>query len=180
MEPYRIYALKYAGPFERREAFLLWLGDFERTDDVYYYIWLIRSKDEAIVVDAGVAPALAAERELTGYTSPADVLARTGIEASKIKHVILTHLHWDHMDGDLPVPGRHLLRSAGGVRFLAASTRPLKTRSWPPWPPGRGWTTWPPWRAPIVWSSWTGSGSSSPGCAASRPRATPPASRPWP
>lgn len=99
MEAYQIFALKYAGPFERTEAFLLWLGDGCKTEEIFYYIWLIRGRGEDIVIDAGVGPDLAAERELLGYVNPARVLARVGVEADRVRHVILTHLHWDHMDG---------------------------------------------------------------------------------
>jgi glyoxylase-like metal-dependent hydrolase (beta-lactamase superfamily II) len=99
LDKYRIYALKYAGPFIRREAFLLWLGDFERTQEICYFFWLLRSPAGDVLVDAGVSPAAAAERELSGYISPDQALARFGVEAAGIKHVILTHLHWDHMDG---------------------------------------------------------------------------------
>ena len=99
MEPYRIFACKYAGPFTRPELFFLWLGEFDKWEHIYYYIWLIRGRGEDIVVDAGVGPDLAAERELGGYVNPAEVLSRVGVEADQVKHVILTHLHWDHMDG---------------------------------------------------------------------------------
>ena len=99
METYRIFALRYAGPFVRTEAFLLWLGDCDKTEEIYYYLWLIRGGGEDIVVDAGVGPELAAEKDLRGYVSPARVLAGIGVDATRVKHVILTHLHWDHMDG---------------------------------------------------------------------------------
>ena len=105
MEFYQIFACRYAGPFTRPEAFLLWLGDFDKTEHIYYFIWLIRGRGEDIVVDAGVGPALAAERELGGYINPAVALARLGVKADRVRRVILTHLHWDHMDGCSLFPG---------------------------------------------------------------------------
>jgi glyoxylase-like metal-dependent hydrolase (beta-lactamase superfamily II) len=96
---YEIYALKYAGPFLRRQAFLVWLSDWDAQEEINYYIWLIRNEDTAIVVDAGVEPGLAAQRELTGYVSPARILEGLGLAADRVEQVILTHLHWDHMAG---------------------------------------------------------------------------------
>lgn len=99
MVEYEIYALKYAGPFLRRQAFLVWLSDWDATQEINYYLWLIKGGEKAVVVDAGVGPGLAAQRELNGYVSPARVLERLGLAADRVEQVILTHLHWDHMDG---------------------------------------------------------------------------------
>lgn len=99
MSAYEIYALKYAGPFERKPDFLLWLNDAPGLETIDYFIWAVQNQDRTVVVDAGVSPALAAERELGGYVSPARVLARIGIRAEEAEHLFLTHLHWDHSDG---------------------------------------------------------------------------------
>ena len=52
-----------------------------------------------MIVDAGVSPELASERNLHGYANPAEVLARIDVKADRIRHVVLTHLHWDHAGG---------------------------------------------------------------------------------
>jgi glyoxylase-like metal-dependent hydrolase (beta-lactamase superfamily II) len=99
MPQYQIYALKYAGPFERNDAMLLWMGDWDSTQLIYYYFWVVKGPDEVIVVDAGVGPDLAKERGLEGYVSPAKMLERMGVKADEVEKVFLTHLHWDHMCG---------------------------------------------------------------------------------
>lgn len=99
MSMYEIYALKYAGPFVRSWAFLMWLRDWERTEMINYYIWCLKGPDETVVVDAGVAPDMARERELEGYVSPAEVLSRIGVKAEDVRHIIITHMHWDHVSG---------------------------------------------------------------------------------
>ena len=76
MPNYEIYALKYAGPFFSSGAFLMWLKDWEETVKRNYYIWCIKGSREAVVVDSGVSPELAREKNLTGYISPAEVLSR--------------------------------------------------------------------------------------------------------
>jgi glyoxylase-like metal-dependent hydrolase (beta-lactamase superfamily II) len=94
-----IYALKYAGPVSSSGAFLMWMRSWEQTVKRCYYIWCIRDEDKIVVVDTGVGPRLADQRGLPGYTSPAVLLERMGVDAAEVGHVILTHLHWDHANG---------------------------------------------------------------------------------
>ena len=99
MTEYEIYALKYAGPFVRTGAHLLWYRDWDKIEKINYYIWCIRGAGETVVVDAGVTPQIARERELDGYVSPAEVLARINVEADEVRHVVITHMHFDHAGG---------------------------------------------------------------------------------
>ena len=99
MSVYEIYALKFAGPFTSSGAFLMWMKDWEKISERNYYFWCLKSPENTILVDAGVSPQLANERDLTGYVSPALVLEGIDVKAEEVEHVILTHLHWDHVDG---------------------------------------------------------------------------------
>jgi len=105
MSEYEIYALKYAGPFTSSGAFLLWRKDWEKIVQRNYYFWCLKGKKEMVIVDAGVSPELAKKRNLSGYVSPAEVLSRLGIRADEVRHIILTHLHWDHSSGVSLFPG---------------------------------------------------------------------------
>jgi glyoxylase-like metal-dependent hydrolase (beta-lactamase superfamily II) len=96
---YEIYAVKYAGPFLRPVAKVLWNTDWEKEIEVNYYIWVVRGNNETLIVDCGVAPALAQEMKLQGYVNPVEVLARIGIEASQVRRVVMTHIHFDHANG---------------------------------------------------------------------------------
>ncbi len=99
MSEYGIYALKYAGPFQSSGAFLMWMKDWEKTVERNYYLWCIKGERETIIVDAGVPPELAKVKNLAGYVNPVEVLARIGVKAEEIRHVVLTHIHWDHSSG---------------------------------------------------------------------------------
>lgn len=99
MSKYEIYALKYAGPLTSSGAFLMWMKDWDRTEKRNYYLWCIKGKGEPIVVDAGVSPDLAAKKNLAGYESPTEMLSRIDVNADEVRHVILTHIHWDHSSG---------------------------------------------------------------------------------
>jgi glyoxylase-like metal-dependent hydrolase (beta-lactamase superfamily II) len=99
MDAYEVYAVRYAGPFTRHGAFLMWHRDWEKTARIYYYIWCLKGPSGVVVVDAGVAPDLARDRQLDGYISPALALSGIGVRAEEVRHVILTHLHFDHSNG---------------------------------------------------------------------------------
>jgi len=109
MAPYRIFALKYAGPLVGPAMMLMWMRDLDRTAERAYYIWCIRGgghdtggtadMSRTVVVDAGISPQKAAERDLAGYVSPVEMLSRLDVDASAVRHVVLTHLHWDHVNG---------------------------------------------------------------------------------
>ncbi len=96
---YEIYALKYAGPFTRPASMMVWFQDMDKTVQINYFIFVIKGGEETIVVDCGVRPDLAAERQLAGYINPAEVLKRIGIDAGKVKHLVVTHIHFDHVSG---------------------------------------------------------------------------------
>jgi glyoxylase-like metal-dependent hydrolase (beta-lactamase superfamily II) len=99
MPEYEIYALRFAGPFTSSGAFLMWLRDWEKTEKRNYYIWCIKGAGETVIVDTGVAPSLAKEKNLAGYISPAEVLSQIDVNADEVRSVILTHFHWDHSSG---------------------------------------------------------------------------------
>jgi glyoxylase-like metal-dependent hydrolase (beta-lactamase superfamily II) len=96
---YNIYALKFAGPITGSGAFVMWMKDWDKEIERNYYFWCLKNSEEAVVVDAGVSPRLADERQLRGYINPVQMLADIDVNTDKVKHVIITHLHWDHADG---------------------------------------------------------------------------------
>jgi glyoxylase-like metal-dependent hydrolase (beta-lactamase superfamily II) len=96
---YEIYAVKYAGPLISSVAMVLWNTDWEKKIERNYYIWIVKGEGETLIVDCGVAPNLAKERQISGYVNPVDVLSRIGIEASHIKKVVVTHINFDHISG---------------------------------------------------------------------------------
>jgi hypothetical protein len=150
MSQYEIYALKYAGPFTRTGAQVMWYQDWDKVETINYYIWCIKGAGETVVVDAGVTPQMAAERELEGYVNPAEVLARINVKADEVRHVIITHMHFDHAGGAglrrPPFTFRKMNTVSGwGIRSPAAR---LSNRFQMPSPP----PTWRRSKARIAWS----------------------------
>ncbi len=99
MTTYQIYALKDGGPVSSSRAFVMWQRDWDQTTPRNFYFWCLTGGPRPVVVDTGFSPAQAAARGVPNYVSPAEMLARLGIEADQVELVILTHLHADHAGG---------------------------------------------------------------------------------
>jgi len=99
MPIYQIYAVKYAGPFVRPMAKVIWNTDWEKEIHINYYLWVVKGNGEIVVIDGGMTPLLAQNMKLEGYVSPVEVLKRIGIEASQVKKLIITHMNFDHING---------------------------------------------------------------------------------
>jgi len=99
MPKYKIYALNYAGRLKSSGAFLMWLKDWDKEAERSFYFWCLKSPKETVIVDSGVSPALAAEKGMPAYVNPVELLARIDVRAEEVKHLVLTHIHWDHAGG---------------------------------------------------------------------------------
>lgn len=98
VEPFEVYALRYAYHDGRRAADN-YLGpvDFHDADsNLDYFVWVARRGDEVFVIDTGFAEESARQRGRTLLMRPAEGLALLGIDAAKVRDVIITHLHYDH------------------------------------------------------------------------------------
>lgn len=68
--------------------------DAEITMD--YFFWIFRNDEQTIVIDTGFSPEAALARKRQPVVSPADALARLGIDPAEVKLLVLTHAHYDH------------------------------------------------------------------------------------
>ncbi len=96
---YEVYALKYAGPYTRKLAYVLYGKGWDENIEVNWYLWAIKGPNGFIVVDTGCGPTGARERKVIGYVNPVEALARIGANGSNVSKVILTHMHFDHVGG---------------------------------------------------------------------------------
>lgn len=98
-----LYALKYAAVEFLPNYAVYWMGDPHYTNQpppkLFQYFWLIQTTERTIVVDVGVSPEMAAQRRMLDYRAPDALLANVGLKTSDIDAIILSHAHWDHLDG---------------------------------------------------------------------------------
>lgn len=96
---YEVFALRYAvtePDRPRRENFLPGLDLHDGPMPLDYYVWVIRGDGRVVVVDTGFGEEAARERGRRLLHNPVDLLARIGLAADAVEHVVLTHLHYDH------------------------------------------------------------------------------------
>jgi glyoxylase-like metal-dependent hydrolase (beta-lactamase superfamily II) len=97
IEPFEAYAIRYATrAAQRRDNFVG--GDaHDGPMPMDYFVWLLRNSQATIVVDTGFHEAMAIKRSRQYLRTPAAGLALLGVDAARVEHVVLTHLHYDHV-----------------------------------------------------------------------------------
>ncbi|XOV94652.1 MAG: N-acyl homoserine lactonase family protein [Bacteroidota bacterium] len=100
---YDVYALRYANvasPFPI--SALVLDGPEDQNMNAVFMIWLIKeSNGRNILVDAGfILPIEESNHyQFKDYERPDSTLAKVGLRPEEISDIIITHPHWDHMDG---------------------------------------------------------------------------------
>jgi glyoxylase-like metal-dependent hydrolase (beta-lactamase superfamily II) len=98
IEPqYEIYAIRYATRNAMRSAHFIGGDPHDAPLPMDYFVWVVRNGERVIVVDTGFTREIAAQRKRTYLRTPKEGLALLGIDAAKVKDVIITHLHYDHV-----------------------------------------------------------------------------------
>jgi glyoxylase-like metal-dependent hydrolase (beta-lactamase superfamily II) len=94
--PYRIYAVRYAHrACTTSEAFY---GDYHRAPmTMDYFVWALTNGRDTVVVDLGFTEAVGTRRGRQFLRCPGKGLSEIGVEAASVKHVILSHFHYDHV-----------------------------------------------------------------------------------
>lgn len=96
MTPYKIHIVQYASRMASTSQILL--GDLHNDPmPMTYYVWAITNDEHTVVVDLGFTHEMAKKRKREMICNPTEGLAKVGIDADKVEHVIVTHLHWDHV-----------------------------------------------------------------------------------
>jgi glyoxylase-like metal-dependent hydrolase (beta-lactamase superfamily II) len=132
-----VYAVRYASiPF--RVSGLIAGADTSRRMDIAMMVWLLKGPDNRnVLVDAGFHRAdLVTRWKPANYSTPAEAVERAGVKPEDVTDVIISHVHWDHLDGiDLFPKARvwiqreeflHHLDSTGTVRDRAIDAADAK------------------------------------------------------
>lgn len=99
---YEVYALRFASsghPWPISD----WVDKGPTKDSVHidFMIWLIKGKGRNILVDAGFLNDIsdAKEFDIINYIRPDSTLLKLGLKPSDVTDIVLSHPHWDHIDG---------------------------------------------------------------------------------
>jgi glyoxylase-like metal-dependent hydrolase (beta-lactamase superfamily II) len=97
---YEVIAVRYGTLASRKSAlYLHWdaYGEPDADERLDYFFYLLRNREETIVLDTGFHPDSGRRRGRTCLIHPRCALSDLGIEPDGISRVIVSHLHYDHV-----------------------------------------------------------------------------------
>ncbi|MDP4264104.1 MAG: N-acyl homoserine lactonase family protein [Bacteroidota bacterium] len=111
-EHYGVYAIKFAS-MAHPSPISNWAdkGPGKDSVNIDFMIWLIKGNNgKNILVDAGFLKDIEAAKyfDITHYGRPDSMLAKLALKAGDITDIILSHPHWDHIDGIGLFPNAHI------------------------------------------------------------------------
>jgi len=98
---WRIRAIRYATIPAFPVRALVTGADSTRTLDIAMMFWLLEGPGgRHVLVDAGFyRPKFVTSWKPADFVRPSDALERAGVPADSVTDVIVSHVHWDHLDG---------------------------------------------------------------------------------
>jgi glyoxylase-like metal-dependent hydrolase (beta-lactamase superfamily II) len=98
---YEVYAIRYATIPAFRLSGLIAGADSSRRLDIAMMVWLLKGSDgRNVLVDAGFhRDDFVQGWHPAGFMTPSEAVARAGVKPEDITDVIISHVHWDHLDG---------------------------------------------------------------------------------
>ncbi len=102
-------------------------ADSGRRIDIAMMVWVLRSPARTVLVDAGFyRDKFVRQWKPTGFVKPSDAVAAAGVKPEEVTDVVLSHVHWDHMDGvDLFPRARVWVQRAEYEYYVGADGKPL-------------------------------------------------------
>ena len=128
---YEVYAVRYGTLPGFRVSSLIAGADPGRRLDIAMMVWLLKGPNgRNVLVDAGFyREKFLTQWHPTDFLRPSDAVARAGVQPEDVTDIIISHVHWDHLDGiDLFPKARvwiqrdeftHHLDSTGAVKDRA-------------------------------------------------------------
>ena len=98
---YEVYAVRYATLLGYPTHELVAGADTSRRSDLAMAVWLLKGPgDRIVLVDAGFyRDAFVLDAKPTAFHRSSEVLESLGVSPGSVTDVIVSHVHWDHLDG---------------------------------------------------------------------------------
>ncbi len=94
--PYRIYAVRYA--HRKCTTSECFYGDYRAAPMAMdYFVWALTNGAQTVVVDLGFTEPVGTRRGRQFLRSPEKGLAEIGVDPASVKHVVVSHFHYDHV-----------------------------------------------------------------------------------
>ena len=97
---YEVYAIRFATVSGYPTRYLVAGADSTRKTSLAFTVWLIRGGGRTVLMDAGFYRQKFLDRwKPAPFSRPSDALAALGVKPSDVTDIIVSHVHWDHLDG---------------------------------------------------------------------------------
>lgn len=98
---YEVYAVRYATIPAFQVSGLIAGADSSRRLDIAMMVWLLKGSDgRNVLVDAGFHRDDFVQRwHPNPFVTPSEAVARAGVKPEDVSDIIISHIHWDHLDG---------------------------------------------------------------------------------
>ena len=97
---YEVYAIRFATVQNYPTRYLVAGADSSRRTPLAFTVWLMRGGGHTILMDAGFYRQKFIERwKPTPYAKPSDALASLAVSPEDVTDIVISHVHWDHLDG---------------------------------------------------------------------------------
>ena len=98
---YEAFAVRFGTLPQFRVSGLIAGADASRRLDIPVMVWLLKGSDgKRVLIDSGFYRQKFLDQwKPQDFRSPADAVAAAGVRPEEITDIIITHAHWDHVDG---------------------------------------------------------------------------------
>jgi glyoxylase-like metal-dependent hydrolase (beta-lactamase superfamily II) len=97
---YEVHALCYASRISAKSSDFFRFDLYGQPDEpqtMDYFFFLVRNSERTLLVDCGFDRERAAAKGRFQETHPVKLLARMGVRSEDVDHVIISHMHYDHV-----------------------------------------------------------------------------------
>jgi glyoxylase-like metal-dependent hydrolase (beta-lactamase superfamily II) len=124
---YEVSMVRFAGFHGFPVAELVKGADTARRTDLAFIIGVIKGNGRTVLLDAGFyRPQFLAAWKPFDYQRPSDAIAKAGVTPGAVTDIIISHVHWDHLDGaDLFPNARIWIQKAEYEHYVGADGLPL-------------------------------------------------------
>ena len=107
---YEVYAVRYGMLLGFPTSELVAGADPSRKSDGAMMVWLLKGPEKRnVLVDAGFyRDEFMKAWKPADYRKPSDAVASAGIAPEAVTDIIVSHVHWDHLDGADLFPNAHI------------------------------------------------------------------------
>jgi glyoxylase-like metal-dependent hydrolase (beta-lactamase superfamily II) len=114
---YDLYAIKYGQRAGHRAEHFQGGDPHDGPMPLTYYVWAAVSDEHTVVIDLGFTVETGMRRGRVVERTPAEGLQLLGIDAAAVRHVVVTHFHFDHVGNVAEFPHATFVVQDGEMAF---------------------------------------------------------------